>query len=55
MSELIVFAFPTETGASKMDETIHYLMKEELIDLKDAAEVIRKPDGKIKLRAATPT
>jgi uncharacterized membrane protein len=25
MSELIVFAFETETGASEMDETIHYL------------------------------
>lgn len=36
-----------------MDETIHYLMKEELIDLKDAAIVIRKPDGKIKVKQAT--
>jgi uncharacterized membrane protein len=53
MSELIVFAFPTETGASEMDETIHYLMKEELIYLKDAAVVIRKPDGKIKVKQAT--
>jgi uncharacterized membrane protein len=53
MSELIVFAFPTETGASEMDETIHYLMKEELIALKDAAVVIRKPDGKIKVKQAT--
>jgi uncharacterized membrane protein len=53
MSELIVFAFPTETGASEMDETIHYLMKEELIALKDAAVVIRKPDGKIKVNQAT--
>jgi uncharacterized membrane protein len=53
MSDLIVFAFPTETGASEMDETIHYLKKEELIDLKDAAVVIRKPDGKIKVKQAT--
>jgi len=53
MSELIVFAFPTETDASEMDETIHYLMKEELIALKDAAVVIRKPDGKIKVKQAT--
>ena len=53
MSELIVFAFPTETGASEMDETIHYLMKEELIALKDAAVVIRKPDGKINVKQAT--
>jgi uncharacterized membrane protein len=53
MSELIVFAFENETGASEMDETIHYLKKEELIDLKDAAVVIRKPDGKIKIKQAT--
>ena len=53
MSELIVFAFPTETGASEMDETIHQLKKEELMVLADAAVVIRKPDGKIKVRQAT--
>jgi uncharacterized membrane protein len=53
MSELIVFAFPTETGASEMDETIHQLKKEELMFLKDAAVVIRKPDGKIKVKQAT--
>ena len=53
MSELIVFAFPTEDGAYKMDETIGQLKKEELIDLKDAAVVIRKPDGKIKVKHAT--
>ena len=34
MGELIVFAFPTETGASEMDETIHQLKKEKLVFLK---------------------
>jgi len=53
MSELIVFAFPTETGASEMDEIIHQLKKEELMTLADAAVVIRKPDGKIKVKQAT--
>ena len=52
MSELIVFAFPTEDGAFSMDDTIHQLKKEELIDLDDAAVVIRKPDGKIKVKQA---
>jgi len=33
MSELIVFAFPTEDGAFSMDDTIHQLKKEELITL----------------------
>ena len=36
-----------------MDETIHQLKKEELMTLKDAAVVIRKPDGKIKVMQAT--
>lgn len=53
MSELIVFAFPSETGASEMDETIHQLKKEELMVLADAATVVRKPDGKIKVKQAT--
>jgi uncharacterized membrane protein len=52
MGELIVFAFPTEDGAFSMDDTIHQLKKEELIDLDDAAVVIRKPDGKIKVKQA---
>jgi uncharacterized membrane protein len=53
MSDLIVFAFPTETGAYEMDETIHQLKKEELMVLADAAVVIRKLDGKIKVKQAT--
>ena len=36
-----------------MDETIHQLKKEELMVLADAAVVVRKPDGKIKVRQAT--
>ena len=36
-----------------MDETIHQLKKEELMTLKDAAVVIRKLDGKIKVKQAT--
>lgn len=53
MSELIVFAFSSEAGASEMDETIHQLKKEELMVLADAATVIRSPDGKIKVKQAT--
>jgi uncharacterized membrane protein len=53
MSELIVLAFPTESGAFSMDDAIHQLKKEELMTLDDAAVVIRKPDGKIKVKQAT--
>jgi uncharacterized membrane protein len=36
-----------------MDETIYQLQNEELIALDDAAVVVRKQDGKIKLKQAT--
>lgn len=52
MSELIVFAFSSETGAYKMDDVIHQLKKEELMILADAAVVVRKADGKIKVHQA---
>jgi uncharacterized membrane protein len=52
MSELIVFAFPDEKGASEMDEAIHRLKKEELITLDDAAVVVRNLDGKVKVKQA---
>lgn len=52
MSELIVFAFPDEKGASEMDEAIHRLKKEELITLDDAAVVVRNHDGKVKVKQA---
>jgi len=52
MSELIVFAFLNEKGASEMDETIKRLKKEQLITLDDAAVVIRNHDGKVKVKQA---
>ena len=52
MSELVVFAFSTETGAQEMGETVKSLQKQELIKLADAAYVVRKPDGKAKVKQA---
>jgi uncharacterized membrane protein len=52
MSELIVFAFPGEKGASEMDEAIQRLKKEQLITLDDAAIVVRDHDGKVKVKQA---
>jgi uncharacterized membrane protein len=52
MSELIVFAFPNEKGASEMDEAINRLKKEQLITLDDAAIVVRNHDGKVKVKQA---
>jgi uncharacterized membrane protein len=52
MSELIVFAFPNENGASEMDEAIKRLKKEQLITIDDAAIVVRNHDGKVKVKQA---
>lgn len=52
MSELIVFAFSNDKGASEMDEAIKKLQKEQLITLDDAAIVVRKQDGKVKVKQA---
>ena len=52
MSELIVFAFSNEKGASEMDEVIQRLKKEQLITLDDAAVVVRSLDGKVKVKQA---
>jgi uncharacterized membrane protein len=49
MSELIVFAFKTETGAEEMRDALQQMQKEHLIELEDAAVVVRKQDGKAKV------
>ncbi len=50
MSELLVFAFDTPDGANGMVGTIQDLQKQQLIRLADAAIVVRKPDGKAKVK-----
>jgi uncharacterized membrane protein len=52
MSELIVFVFSDDKGASEMDEVIKRLQKEQLINLDDAAIVVRNYDGKVKVKQA---
>ena len=52
MSDLVVLAFETETGAAEMGDTMKRLQKQELISLDDAAFVTRKPDGKAKVKQA---
>lgn len=53
MSELIVFAFKTQTGAEEMRNALGKMQKEHLIELEDAAVVVRKEDGKTKVKQAT--
>jgi uncharacterized membrane protein len=50
MSDLIVVAFNTESGAQKLRKALVQMRKEELVELDDAAIVIRKPDGHAKVK-----
>jgi uncharacterized membrane protein len=50
MSQLIVLAFETENGAIEMREALISLQKQHLITLEDAAVVVRKMDGKPKIK-----
>ncbi len=52
MSELIVLAFEAPDGAEKALAEVASLQKQELISLSDAATVVRKPDGKVKVKQA---
>ncbi|MCJ7662459.1 MAG: DUF1269 domain-containing protein [Anaerolineales bacterium] len=53
MSDLIVLTFKTETGAEEMRDDLMRLQKEHLITLDDAAVVVRKQDGKAKVKQMT--
>jgi uncharacterized membrane protein len=52
MTELIVLAFPNTHGAQDALSVLSSLQKQELIKLADAATVVRKADGKVKVRQA---
>ena len=53
MSQMIVFAFKNETGAEQMRDALAGLQKQHLITLSDAAVLVRKEDGKVKIKQAT--
>jgi uncharacterized membrane protein len=50
MSNLVAVAYPDETTASEVAQTLIELQKEHSITLDDLVVAIRKPDGKIKLK-----
>jgi len=52
MTELIVLAFNSEGGAKEALGVLSQLQKQELIKLSDAATVVRKADGKVKVKQA---
>ena len=52
MSELVVVAFGTQTGAAEMQDALIELQKQRLVTLDDAAVVVRQSDGKVKVKQA---
>ncbi len=52
MANLIVFAFDNETEAERMRDKLVDMQKQEIISLQDAAVVIRREDGKVKVKQA---
>lgn len=52
MTELIVLAFNSESDAKEALSVLGNLQKQELIKLSDAATVVRKADGKVKVKQA---
>jgi uncharacterized membrane protein len=53
MATLVVLAFKDETGAAQMRDKLAGLQKLHLIQLSDAAVVVRRQDGKVKVNQAT--
>jgi uncharacterized membrane protein len=52
MSELVVVAFDKPTEADVLMGKLETLQKEHVITLEDAAVVVRKPDGSVKVKQA---
>jgi uncharacterized membrane protein len=52
VTDLIVVAFDNETGAEQMRDALVGMQKRHLLTLEDAAVVVRKQDGKVKVKQA---
>lgn len=52
MATLVVLTFKNETGAEQMRDKLAELQKRQLISLSDAAVVVRRQDGKVKVKQA---
>ena len=52
MANLIVFAFDNETEAERMRDKLVSMQKQEIITLQDAAVVVRRENGKVKVKQA---
>ena len=52
MSDLVVLAFDSESGAIQLRDKLAALQKQQIIELEDAAVVVRRQDGKVKVKQA---
>jgi uncharacterized membrane protein len=52
MATLVVLAFKDQTGAEEMRDKLKGMQKMQLINLSDAAVVVRREDGKVKVKQA---
>jgi uncharacterized membrane protein len=52
MATLVVLTFKDQTGAEQMRDKLVGLQKQQLISLSDAAVVVRREDGKVKVKQA---
>lgn len=52
MADMIVLAFDNENAAVEAREKLFNLQKQQLIKLSDAAVVVRRADGKVKVKQA---
>ncbi|MCA9875967.1 MAG: DUF1269 domain-containing protein [Anaerolineales bacterium] len=53
MSDLIVLAFDNPDGAFQLRDKLIALQKQHIVTLEDAAVVVRKDDGKVKVKQVT--
>ena len=53
MADLVVVAFDNATGAEEVRDAMVQMQKDHIVTLEDAAVVVRKPDGKVKVKQAT--
>ena len=52
MAILVVLAFKDETGAAQMRDRLAGLQRQQFLSLADAAVVVRRRDGKVKVKQA---
>jgi uncharacterized membrane protein len=53
LADLVVVAFDNASGADEVRDAMVQMQKDHIVTLEDAAVVVRKPDGKVKVKQAT--